>query len=55
MEVYPDEQMASLIYFICKTVIAVPICLVVEAKWSHWTLKPDIALVTIVVAVGNYT
>ncbi|GMN42471.1 hypothetical protein TIFTF001_011690 [Ficus carica] len=44
MEVYPDEQMVSLIYFICKTVIAVPICLVVEAKWSHWTLKPDIAL-----------
>ncbi|EXC31606.1 hypothetical protein L484_008402 [Morus notabilis] len=50
IEMYPDEQIVSSIYFLCKTIIALPICFIAEAKWSHWTVKPDKALVTIVVS-----
>ena len=52
---YPDEPTVSLIYFICKTLIALPICFIADAKLSDWTLKPDIALATIVVSVRNYS
>ncbi|GMN42468.1 hypothetical protein TIFTF001_011676 [Ficus carica] len=34
----------------CKTIIAVPICFIAETKSSAWTLRPDIALVTIVLS-----
>ncbi|GMN19401.1 hypothetical protein TIFTF001_039794 [Ficus carica] len=47
---YPDEQIVTLIYFMCKTIIVVPICLIAETKSSAWTLRPDIALVTIVLS-----
>lgn len=51
VKMYPDEPIVTLIYFICKTVIALPICFIADSKLSDWTLGPDIALVTIVISV----
>ncbi|EXC31602.1 hypothetical protein L484_008398 [Morus notabilis] len=50
MNIYPNEQTVSLIYFLCKTRISLPICFLAETKWSAWTLRPDIELVTIVLS-----
>lgn len=50
MKTYPDAQIVSLIYFLLKTSIALPICFLAETKLSAWTLRPDIVLATVVLS-----
>ncbi|XP_024031409.1 WAT1-related protein At5g40240 [Morus notabilis] len=47
IKMYPDEQTVTLVYFICKTIIAVPICFMAETKLSAWRLKPEMWITVI--------
>ncbi|XP_024031405.1 WAT1-related protein At5g40230 [Morus notabilis] len=50
MKIYPDAKIVVPLYFLCKTTIAVPTCLIAEPKLSAWTLRPQISLITVVLS-----
>ncbi|XP_060672751.1 WAT1-related protein At5g40240-like isoform X2 [Ziziphus jujuba] len=48
IKIYPDELSVTLVYLLCTTIIAAPICILAETNSSAWRLGPDISLVTII-------
>ncbi|PON52047.1 Plant-drug/metabolite exporter [Trema orientale] len=50
VKMYPNEIIVVLLYFMCITTMAIPICFIAETNLSAWTLRPDIILVAIVLS-----
>ncbi|KAK4603754.1 hypothetical protein RGQ29_012313 [Quercus rubra] len=48
MKIYPAEIVVVFLCALCVTMISAPVCLMAEGNLLAWTLKPDVALVTII-------
>ncbi|XP_023874356.1 WAT1-related protein At5g40230 isoform X3 [Quercus suber] len=48
MKIYPAEIVVVFLYALCGTIISAPVCLMAEGNLRAWTLRPDVALVTII-------
>ncbi|XP_050271316.1 WAT1-related protein At5g40230-like isoform X2 [Quercus robur] len=48
MKIYPAEIVVVFLYALCGTIISAPVCLMAEGNLRTWTLRPDVALVTII-------
>ncbi|KAL4653529.1 hypothetical protein ACB092_01G310300 [Castanea dentata] len=48
MNIYPAEIVVVFLYALCGTIISAPVCLMAEGNLRAWTLRPDVALVTII-------
>ena len=51
MKIYPAEIVVVFLYALCGTIISAPVCLMAEGNLRAWTLRPDVALVTIIYSV----
>ena len=51
MKIYPAEIVVVFLCALCVTMISAPVCLMEEGNLLAWTLKPDVALVTIIYSV----
>uniref|UniRef100_A0A7N2L0C3 WAT1-related protein n=1 Tax=Quercus lobata TaxID=97700 RepID=A0A7N2L0C3_QUELO len=48
MKIYPAEIVVVFLCALCVTIISAPVCLMAEGNLLAWTLRPDVALVTII-------
>ncbi|KAK4603758.1 hypothetical protein RGQ29_012314 [Quercus rubra] len=48
MKIYPAEIVVVFLYALCGTIISAPVCLIAAGNLRAWTLRPDVALVTII-------
>ena len=51
MKIYPAEIVVVFLCALCVTIISAPVCLMAEGNLLAWTLRPDVALVTIIYSV----
>ena len=51
MKIYPAEIVVVFLYALCGTIISAPVCLMAAGNLRAWTLRPDVALVTIIYSV----
>ena len=51
MKIYPAEIVVVFLYALCGTIISTPECLIAAGNLRAWTLRPDVALVTIIYSV----